>query len=62
MIVAIFYDSEGEILDIGFTYADEMSAGSKASFEISTIFGNEDVSTETIADYKVIARHDYMQF
>lgn len=62
MIIAVFYDSNGEILDIGFTYADEMSAGGKASFEISTLFGNEAVSTETVADYKVIARHTYMQF
>ena len=62
MIIAVFFDSNGDILDIGFTYADEMSAGSKSSFEISTILGNEEVSTENIADYKVIARHDYMQF
>ena len=62
MIIAVFYDSNGEILDVGFTYADSMSAGGKASFEISTVFGNEAVSTENIADYKVIARKDYLQF
>ena len=61
-IIAIFYDSEGNLLDVGFTYADEMSAGGKASFEISTVFGNEEVSTESVADYKVIARHTYIQF
>ena len=62
MVIAIFFDSNGEILDIGYTYADEMSAGGKASFEISTVFGNESVSTENIAEYKVIARNTYMQF
>ena len=61
-IIAIFYDSDGEILDIGFTYADEMSAGGKASFEISTIMGNEELSTDTVSDYKVIARKSYLQF
>ena len=60
MIVAVFYDSNGEILDIGFTYADEMSAnGGKASFEVSTMFGNSEFSTEDVADYKIIARHSY---
>lgn len=61
-IIAIFYDSDGEIIDVGFTYADEMSAGGKASFEISTIMGNDELSTDTVADYKVIARKSYMQF
>ena len=60
MVVAIFYDSNGEILDIGFTYADEISAnGGKASFEVSTMFGNSEFSTEDVAEYKVIARHSY---
>lgn len=60
MIVAVFYDSNGEILDIGFTYADEMSAnGGKASFEVSTMFGNSEFSTEDVAEYKIIARHSY---
>ena len=62
MIIAVFFDSDGEILDVGFTYADEMSAGGKTSFEISTIFGNNELSTENVADYKVIARKTYMQF
>lgn len=62
MIIAIFYDSDGEILDIGFTYADEMSAGSKSSFQITTMTGNDELSTDTVADYKVIARKSYMQF
>lgn len=62
MIIAVFFDSNGEILDIGFTYPDEMSAGGRTSFEISTIFGNDSLSTENIADYQVIARKTYMQF
>ena len=63
MIIAIFYDSNGEILDIGFTYADEMSAnGGKASFEVSTMFGNSEFSTDDVADYTVIARKNYIQF
>lgn len=62
MIIAVFFDSNGEIIDVGFTYADPMSPGGKASFEISTIFGNEELSADTVADYKVIARQTYMQF
>ena len=61
-IIAIFFDSEGEILDIGFTYADAMSAGGKSSFEISTAMGNSEVSTDDVADYKVIARGSYLNW
>lgn len=62
LIIAIFYDSDGEILDVATSYADEMSAGGKASFEITTMTGNDELSMETVADYKVIARHEYLQF
>lgn len=62
MIIAVFLDSDGEILDIGFTYADEMSAGGKTSFELSTTFGNREISTDDVAEYKVIARKTYLQF
>jgi len=62
MIIAVFFDSEGEIIDVGFTYADAMAAGAKSSFEISTALGNREVTTDDVAEYKVIARHDYMQF
>lgn len=55
-IVVIFFDSNGEILDIGYTYADEMSAGSNVSFEVSTMFGNSEFTTDDVAEYKVIAR------
>lgn len=62
MVVAVFFDSDGEILDIGFTYADEMSAGGKTSFEVSTMLGNRDVSVDDVAEYKVFARQMYLQF
>ena len=62
LIIAIFYDSDGEILDVATRYADEMSAGGKSSFEITTMTGNDELSLETVADYKVIARHEYLQF
>ena len=58
-IIAIFFDSNGEILDVGYCYADEMSAGGKASFEVSTMFGNSEFSVEDVAEYKVIARNSY---
>lgn len=54
--VAIFYDSEGNILDIGYTYLDEMMAGGNTSFEISTMFGNSEFSAEDVANYVVFAR------
>lgn len=55
-IIAVFKDSNGEILDIGYTYAEAMAAGGKTSFEISTILGNEKVKTEDVAEYKIYAR------
>lgn len=62
-VIAIFKDSNGEILDIGYTYAEEMAAnGGKTSFEITTIFGNEKVKAKDVADYKVIARATSLQF
>ena len=62
MIVAVFYDSNGDILAVDFTYADAMSAGGQSSFEISTMFGNDSLTTDEVADYQVFARHDYYQF
>ena len=56
MIIAIFYDSNGKILDIAHTYPDEMAPGAKTSFEVSTLMGNTEISTKDVADYKVIAR------
>lgn len=61
-VVVVFFDKNGEILDIGYTYADEMAPGAKVSFEVSTIFGNEKVSAKDVADYKVIARSGHLQF
>lgn len=55
-IIAVFKDSNGEILDIGYTYAEEMAAGGKTSFEITTIFGNEKVKAADVSEYKVYAR------
>ena len=34
MVVVVFFDKKGEILDIGYTYANEMAAGGKTSFEV----------------------------
>ncbi|MBP5260683.1 MAG: hypothetical protein J6Z43_01000 [Clostridiales bacterium] len=59
MIIAVFFDSNGEILDVGYTYPDSIGAGATSSFEISTVFGNSEVSTANVADYKVIARNKY---
>lgn len=63
MIIAVFYDSDGEIIEAGCIYADAMSAGGTTSFEYTTLTsGNDDLSTETVADYKVYARKSYLQF
>lgn len=62
MVVVVFFDKKGEILDIGYTYANEMAAGGKTSFEVTTIFGNKKVKKKDVADYKVIARGNFMQF
>ncbi len=58
-VTAIFFDSEGKILDIGYTYLDPISAGGKVSFELSTMLGNSEMSAEDVANYVVIARHTY---
>ena len=55
-LIAIFYGSDGKILDIGFTYPDAMAPGTKTSFEISTAFGNREFSAKDVSDYMVIAR------
>lgn len=62
LLIAIFYDSDGDVIDIATRYADEMSAGDKSSFEITTMTGNDELSMESVADYKVIARYEYRQF
>jgi hypothetical protein len=62
MIIAIFYDSNGDILDLHIIYADEMSAGGKTSFEVSTMAGNNEITTDDVAEYKIIARKTYIQF
>lgn len=62
MVVVVFFDKKGEILDIGFTYANEMPAGGKTSFEVTTLFGNKKVKKKDVAEYKVIARGNHMQF
>ncbi len=62
MVVVVFFDKNGEILDIGYTYANEMAAGGKTSFEVTTLFGNKKVKKKDVADYKVIARGSFMQF
>ncbi|SCW48587.1 hypothetical protein SAMN02910456_01345 [Ruminococcaceae bacterium YRB3002] len=62
MIIAVFFDADGEILDVGYTYPSSIGAGATSSFEISTIFGNENVSTSNVADYTVIARGKYFNW
>lgn len=56
LICVVFFDSNGEILDVGFTYPDAIGPGATTSFEISTMFGNEKVKAADVSDYKVIAR------
>jgi len=55
-IIVVFFDSNGDILDVAHTYGDPMGPGSTTSFEISTLLGNETVKAEDVANYTVIAR------
>lgn len=55
-IIAVFFDSNGDILDVGHTYADPMGPGATTSFELSTMLGNENVKASDVASYTVVAR------
>lgn len=61
-INVIFYDANGKVLAITGTSITDLPAGGKASFECDAMFGNDNVTINNIADYKVIAEDTYMQF
>ncbi|MBQ8921949.1 MAG: zinc ribbon domain-containing protein [Oscillospiraceae bacterium] len=58
----LFYDSSGKVLAISGTTILDLTAGSTQSFEGSTMFANDTVSIENVAEYKVIARKTYYQW
>ncbi|MCR5776826.1 MAG: FxLYD domain-containing protein [Lachnospiraceae bacterium] len=61
-INVIFYDSNHKVLAITGTSVTDLSAGGKTSFECSSMFADDTVTIDKIADYEVIAEESYMQF
>ena len=57
----IFRDAAGKVLAIQGTNVSDISAGSTASFEASTMF-RDDFNSDDIADYEVVARKSHYQF
>ena len=58
----IFYDANGKVIAIDGTSITDIGAGMKGSFDTSTMFGNENLKLENIAETKVIAEGMYMQW
>ena len=58
----IFYDNNGEVIAIDGTSVTDIGAGMKGSFDTSTMFGNDNLKLENIADTKVIAEATYYQW
>lgn len=61
-VQAMFYNAEGKIIGITGTNVTGVSAGQKASFEISSLYAQDTLDSAAIADYKVVAQEMYMQF
>lgn len=61
-VQVVFYDADGKAIGITGTNITGLSAGSKSSFEISTIGVPRDLTLDMIADYEVYARPHYIQF
>ncbi len=58
----IYYDKDGKVLAINGTNVIDLTAGSTKSFEVTTLFSNEKVTAENVADYKVVARKSHYQW
>ena len=58
----IFYDANGKVLGITGTSVSDLAAGNKASFECTTMFANDNLTMDNVADYEIIAEETYMQF
>ena len=58
----IFYDANGKVIAIDGTSITDIGAGMKGSFDTSTMFGNDNLKLENIAETKVIAEATYLQW
>ncbi len=58
----IFYDSEGKVIGITGTSITDLNAGKTVSFDTTTLFGNDSINLDNVADYKVIARAHHYQW
>lgn len=58
----IFYDANGKVIAISGTSITDIGAGMKGSFDASTMYGNDNLKLENIANTEVIAEDMYLQF
>ena len=58
----IFYDAKGKVIGFAGTSLTGVGAGLKSSFEASTMFGNDQIKVEDIANTTVIAEEMYYQW
>lgn len=61
-VTVVYYNSNNEILDIEFTYIDEIRAGEKKSFEIGSMLSSTKADYSDIESYKIIAQGTYFQW
>ena len=61
-VYAILYDSDGNIIGMGFDLIYEMEAGDSVGFEIDSFYENANLTVDDVADYKVYARKDYKMY
>jgi hypothetical protein len=61
-VQTIFYDKNGEVLAITGTNVYDIPANGKKSFENSGMFMNDNVTANTVGDYKTIAQVSYYQW
>ncbi len=61
-VEVIYYNSDGKVIAISGTNVTDLSAGTTKSFEDSTMFANDSVTINSVANYKVIARKSYYQW
>lgn len=61
-ITVLYYNSDGKVIGIDDSYVSEVPVGSKKSFELSSLYLDDNIKFEDIAKYEVKANARYSQF
>lgn len=62
MVVIFLYDDNGNILDLAYTYPEDITPGEKTSFDITFMYNYFDFDLDDVARYKAIAYPIKFQF